>query len=74
MSEQVSISTFSPVPIRCHLANQEEVIITGDFDSVDENIGVDKNPILKFIPIVNTKIRPIYQISMPSIATPAHCF
>ena len=36
---------LSPVPIRCHLADHEEMIITGTFDSVDENIGLDQNPI-----------------------------
>ena len=34
---------LSPVPIRCHLTYQEELNITGTFDSIDKNPGLDKN-------------------------------
>ena len=47
---------LSPVPIRCHLADHEEMIITGTFDSVDENIGLDQNLIWKSILNTITKI------------------
>ena len=34
---------LSPVPIRCHLTYQEELNITGTFDSIDKNTGLDQN-------------------------------